>query len=137
MPDREIELKDAIEDGVEFVELTRVISANVYNGKIDAVKCIKTEIVDGKAVDREGTEFDEYATDIVFAIGLKPNKELLEKEGIALDDWNLVNVDINGKTNLENVFAGGDIVDNKATVCRAVSAGRLAARGIIKYLENK
>ena len=137
MPAREIELKDAIEDGVEFVELTRVISANVYNGKIDAVKCIKTEIVDGKAVDKEGTEFDEYATDIVFAIGLKPNKELLEKEGIALDDWNLVNVDINGKTNLENVFAGGDIVDNKATVCRAVSAGRLAARGIIKYLENK
>ena len=33
MPAREIELDEAIEDGVKFNELVRVISANAENGK--------------------------------------------------------------------------------------------------------
>lgn len=134
MPARDIELRDAINDGVEFIELVRVISANIEKGKIVSLNCIKTEIVDGKAVDVEGTEYQENATEVVFAIGLKPDRELLEKEGIFVDEWGLVDVDLNGKTNLNNVFAGGDIVDNKATVCRAVSAGKIAAKGIMKFL---
>ena len=136
MPAREIELDEALEDGVEFVELVRVISANVSEERIVSLNCIKTQIVDGKAVDVEGSEYTEEATDVVFAIGLKPNKELLEKEGIGLNDWGFVNIDLNGKTNLENVFAGGDMVDNKATVCRAVAAGKNAAKGIVQYLKN-
>ena len=136
MPAREIELDEALEDGVEFVELVRVISANVSEERIVSLNCIKTQIVDGKAVDVEGSEYIEEATDVVFAIGLKPNKELLEKEGIGLNDWGFVNIDLNGKTNLENVFAGGDMVDNKATVCRAVAAGKNAAKGIVQYLKN-
>lgn len=136
MPAREIELEEAINDGVEFNECVRVISANIENEKIVSLNCIKTEIVNGKAVDVEGSEFVENATDVVFAIGLKPNKELLEKESIALDEWGMLNATLNGKTNIDNVFAGGDVVDNKATVCRAVAAGKRAAKSIIKMFEE-
>jgi len=132
MPARQIELEEAIEDGVEFVPLTRVISANIENGKMVSVNCIKTQIIDGKAVDVEGTEFVEEANSVVFAIGLKPEKALLEKEGIKLNDWGMIEIDENGMTNIENVFAGGDATESKSTVCRALAAGKRAAEGIMK-----
>ena len=134
MPAREIELDEAIEDGVKFNELVRVISANAENGKMVSLNCIKTEIVDSKAKDVEGTEFVEEADTLVFAIGLKPNKEVLEAQGIALDEWGMIEIDEDGKTNLDNVYAGGDDTESKSTVCRALAAGKKAANGIIKNL---
>ena len=133
MPAREIELEEALNDGVEFKELTRVISANDIDGKISSVNCIKTEIVQGKAIDITGAEeFEENANTVVFAIGLKPNKKLIEEQGIELDDWGYIKIDDNGKTNIDNVYAGGDNTESKSTVCRALAAGKKAAIGIMK-----
>lgn len=136
MPARKIELEEVIQDGVEFVPLTRVISANLENGKMISVNCIKTEIVEGKAIDIEGTEFTVKADTVVFAIGLKPERALLENEGIHLNDWGMIEINENGMTNLENVYAGGDVTQSKSTVCRALSAGKKAANGIRKKFEN-
>lgn len=136
MPAREVELDDAIQDGVKFKELVRVISADNENGIIKNVNCIETEIIDGKAVDKQAAEtYKEEANTVVFAIGLKPDKNLLQEQGIALDDWGYVKVDEDGKTNLENVYAGGDNTESKATVCRALAAGKRAANGIIKNIK--
>ncbi len=135
MPAREIELEEAIQDGAQFKELTRVESCNIENGKIVSVNCVKTEIIDGKAIDKNPIEtFIEKANTIVFAIGLKPDKNLILENGIELDDWGYIKIDENGKTNLENVFAGGDNTESKSTVCRALAAGKKAANGIMKYL---
>lgn len=136
MPAREVELEEAIQDGVEFKELTRVESANIENVKMVSVNCVKTEIVDGKAVDKNPVEkFVEEANTVVFAIGLKPDKNLITENGIELDDWGYIKIDENGKTNLENVYAGGDNTESKSTVCRALAAGKKAANGIIKSFE--
>ena len=134
MPARKIELEEALEDGVKFVPLTRVISANLEEERMVSVNCIKTEIVEGKAIDVANTEFVVEADTIVFAIGLKPEKKLLEAEGIQLNEWGMVKIDENGNTNLENVFAGGDVTENKSTVCRALAAGKRAAQGIMKKI---
>ena len=136
MPARKLELEDAIKDGVEWHEKVRVISANKENGKIVSVNCIRTQIIDGKAVDVEGEEFTVEANTVVFAIGLKPEKSLLEKEGIKLNDWGLIEIGENGETNIEGVFAGGDVTESKSTVCRALAAGKRAAEGIMKKLKN-
>lgn len=135
MPARKIELQEAINDGVEFIPLTRVISANSENGKIVSVNCIKTQIMDGKAVDIPNTEFEVEADTVVFAIGLKPEKSLLEKEGIKINDWGMAEIDENGMTNFEGVYAGGDVTESKATVCKALSAGKRAALGIMKNID--
>lgn len=132
MPARKIELEEALEDGVTFQPLTRVISANGEQGKMVSLNCIQTKIVDNKAVDIQGTEFTVEANTVVFAIGLKPEKELLEKQGIKLNDWGMIEIDEQGKTNLENVFAGGDATESKSTVCRALAAGKRAAEGIMQ-----
>lgn len=136
MPARELELDDAINDGVKFKELVRVISADTEDGNIKNVNCVETEILEGKAVDKEGAEnYKEEANTVVFAIGLKPDKNLIQNQGIELDDWGYAKIDEDGKTNLENVYAGGDISESKATVCRALAAGKRAANGIIKNIK--
>ena len=41
------------------------------------------------------------------------------------------------QTSIPKVFAGGDIVGEKATVAWAARSGRNSAEKIIQYLENK
>lgn len=135
MPARDIELEEAIQEGVEFKELTRVVSANSKDGKIESVNCVRTEIIDGKARDIENAEeFEETANAVVFAIGLKPDKNLISNQGIELNDWGYIKINEDGQTNIEKVYAGGDVVESKATVCRALAAGKKAALGIIKNI---
>lgn len=135
MPARELELEEAIQDGVEFKELTRVSSANIKDGKIESLNCVRTEILNGKAVDAQDVPmFIEEANIVVFAIGQKTDKSLLESQNVALNEWGSIIIDEDGKTNLDNVYAGGDNTEEKATVCRALAAGKRAARGIMKNI---
>lgn len=133
MPARKIEIQDAIQDKVEIIPCTKVISAKGENGRIAEIECIKTEVIDGKAVDLSDTNYNMKVDTFVFAIGLLPEKQLLEKEGIDLEKG-LVVIDENGKTNLDKVYAGGDITENKSTVCRAIASGKRAAKGILVSL---
>lgn len=134
MPARKLELEEAIEDGVKPVFLTRVIKGS---GKDRKLECIKTEIIDHKAIDVVNSEFEYKADTVVFAIGLKPNKELLQKLNIELNEYGLVKVDEGGRTSIDKVYAGGDAMESKSTVCRAISSARNASKAIIADLENK
>jgi len=132
MPASQKELDDAIyEDGVIFKELVRVDSGNFKDGKLESLNCVRTKIVDGKAVDDTET-FIEEADQVVFAIGLKPDIDFIKSFNIELDDWNYIKTNEDSETNIGNVFAGGDCVDNRATVCVAILGGKKAAKGIIK-----
>ena len=136
MPARKIELEEAVKDGVNPVFTTRVIKAKRKNKKMESVKCIKTKVIDGKAIDMPNTEFNYKADTVVFAIGLKPNKEVLEKEGLAYNEKGLIEIDENGQTNISKVFAGGDLSETKSTVCRALASSKKAAKSIIQMLEK-
>lgn len=133
MPARKIEIKEAIGEGVKIIPCTKVISAKGENGHITEIECIKTEVVDGKAVDLKDTNYTMEVDTFIFAIGLSPEKQLLEKEGLAIDKG-LIITDENGKTNIDKVYAGGDVTESKSTVCRAIAAGKKAAKGIIESL---
>jgi glutamate synthase (NADPH/NADH) small chain len=79
----------------------------------------------------------EFDTAIV-AIGQKPNPLLtstmpelkLGKSGIIIVDPQTC------QTNIEGIFAGGDITTGAATVISAMGAGKKAAHSIMKYLEQ-
>lgn len=128
MPARQIELDEALEDGVQIIYNTRVISADVKDGKIEKINCIKTDSNDEKVVDIENSEFCINADSVIFAIGLKPDKELIKNEGLELDESGLIKIDENNMTSIEGVFAGGDVSQSKATVCKAIQSGREAAK---------
>jgi len=137
MPAREIELDEAIEDGVRIIYNTRVIDADIENGKIKNINCIKTDSSTDKVVDIENSEFTIEANSVIFAIGLKPDKSLIEKQGLELDEKGLLKINENYMTNIEGVFAGGDVSQSKATVCKAIENGKKAAKGIDEYIIGK
>lgn len=136
IPARQIELQEAISDGVKIIYNTRVISANINKGNIEKIKCIKTDTSGEKVVDIENSEFFIKADSIIFAIGLKPDKKLIENEGLELNEKGLLKLNEKNMTNLEGVFAGGDVSENKATVCKAIESGKKASEEIDKYLKT-
>ena len=137
MPAREVELNEAIEDGVQIIYNTRVINSDIENGRIKNINCIKTDSSTDKVVDIENSEFTIKADSVIFAIGLKPDKALIEKQGLELDEQGLIKTDEKQMTNIEGVFAGGDVSQSKATVCKAIENGKKAAEGIDKYIKEK
>ena len=137
MPARQIELEEAITDGVKIIYNTKVLESDIDdNGNMEKIKCIKTDSSTEKVIDIENSEFYINADTIIFAIGLKPDKTIIEGQGLELDDNGLIKIDENCMTNMEGVFSGGDASQSKTTVCMAIKAGKNAAEGISKYLKD-
>ena len=103
MPARKIELEEAICDGVDIIYQTKVVDSKIENSKLKEITCIKTEVVDGKVTDVEGSNHTMKADTIIFAIGLVPDAELLEKVNVKTEQG-LVYVDENQMTNIERSF---------------------------------
>lgn len=135
MPAREIELKEAIEDGVKVIFQTKVISAKSNNNKIEEIECIKTKIENDKAINIENSNYKMEANTIIFAIGAKANEELLNSLGIKTSNG-LVEIDENYMTNIDGVYAGGDLVESKSYVARAIATGKKAAHSILNRKER-
>ena len=131
MPARKIEIDEAIKDGVEFIYQTKVIAANEDNKRVQEIECIKTRIENNKAVEIENSNFKMKANTVIFAIGASLDIRPFENSGIKYENG-LVCVDENYKTNIEGVYAGGDAVETKSTVCRAIETGKKVAKEIIK-----
>lgn len=135
MPAREIEIEEAIKDGVKIIYNTKVIKANVINGcKINNIECKKTKLENDEYIEIENSNFIKKADTIIFAIGLISDSQLLKKEKIYFDKNNLIIIDENNMTNIKGVFAGGDITTKKGTVCKAISIGKQAAESIDKFI---
>ncbi|MCK4281857.1 MAG: FAD-dependent oxidoreductase, partial [Candidatus Lokiarchaeota archaeon] len=75
---------------------------------------------------------------IIIAIGTKANPILTNSiPELKLNKWGYIETGEHGKTNLEGVYAGGDIVTGSATVISAMGAGKRAAAEIDSYLTEK
>lgn len=135
MPARKIELQEAIEDGVKVIFQTKVTGVNVECGKIKTVQCIKTKIENDKAVDIQESNFTMQANTIIFAIGAKADEHFFEKLGIAIENG-LIIVDENYMTNIADVYAGGDLVETKSSVARAIATGKNAAQAMLRRKES-
>ena len=131
MPARDIEIEETKNDGVEIIYNTKVLKADTDGKKLTKITCIKTKLEEDKIIDIENSEYEMNVDTVVFAIGLKPKRNLpiTFEEGLA-------KIDEDGKTNIDGVFAGGDLTEKKSTVCRAISSGKRAAEGIHKYLQS-
>lgn len=137
MPARKIEVNHAIEEGAKFEFNTKVLSAEIEEGKIKFLNCIKTVCENNEIKDVSDSEFITEATKVVFAIGYKTDKALIEKLGIKVNEKGMLIVDENNMTNIEGIFAGGDVTQTKATVCNAILEGKKAAQGIDKYIKKE
>ncbi len=142
MPARIEEVHHAKEEGVEFHILQapkRVIGDE--NSKVKAIECLKYELGEPdesgrrRPVPIEESEFTIDIDTLIIAIGNGVNPLVQQTTpGLEFNKWGNIVVDENCRTNMEGVYAGGDIVLGAATVILAMGQGRIAAAGINKYL---
>jgi glutamate synthase (NADPH/NADH) small chain len=145
MPARIDEIHHAKEEGVEFHLLTTPVEiVGDGSGEVNKLICIKNELGQSdqsgrrRPVPVKNSEFELEMDTVIIAIGNGPNPVLLEAiDGLKLNKWgNIEADDATCRTNLEGVFAGGDIVTGSATVIAAMGAGKRAAKNIDKYLRG-
>ncbi len=145
MPARLEEIEHALEEGVILKELTAPLEI-IGNDKgwVKEIRCqvmrLGSEDSSGrrKPIPKEGSEYTIKVEEVIVAIGQGPNPILTRKwPELELSPRGNINVDEKQMTNIDGVFAGGDIVTGAATVILAMGAGKEAAAGIDEYLKNK
>lgn len=142
MPAEKKEIEEAKIENIEFLFQNNIIKMIPNNeGKLEKIELIKTKLVEKEGEERlvpvniEGSNYEIKVDYLISAIGSKPDKEILESLDLELDDWGYIKVDNKYRTTDEKVYAGGDIIGQKATVAWAAKAGREAAKTIINDLK--
>jgi NADPH-dependent glutamate synthase beta subunit-like oxidoreductase len=87
----------------------------------------------------EGSEFVIDLDTLIAAIGEEPDLSYLgDGHGVEVSRWGTAVVSGESLvTNVEGVFAGGDVVTGPDTVIQAMAAGKLAAEMIDKYVRGE
>ncbi len=142
MPAIKTEIEEAEREGIKFHYLAAPIKILSKNGQLSALECIKMELGEPDASGRrrpvpiKGSEFTMDVDNSIIAIGQSVDKEMLPKD-LGYTGWGTLEVDpITLQTNIDGVFAGGDIVSGPADVVVAVAAGKEAAISIDRYLRG-
>ena len=76
---------------------------------------------------------------VIKSLGFDPENlpKLFDAEELSISKWGTIKIDLNSmQTNLDGVFAAGDIVRGASLVVWAIKDGRDAAVQIEKYLEK-
>ena len=88
----------------------------------------------------KNSEFNIKADIVIKALGFDPENlpKLFGSENLEVTKWGTLKVDFEKmESNLEGVFAAGDIVRGASLVVWAIKDGREVAKSIKSYLENK
>ncbi len=83
--------------------------------------------------DKDGNKKDFDCEVVLVSVGRKPNTEglNLEKIGVNLDDKNRIQTDKNFKTNLDNIYAIGDVISGPMLAHKAEDEGIAVAENIV------
>ena len=144
MPGSAREVANAEEEGVEFVWLS---SPKEFKGTSKIEKLIIDQIHLGEPDEsgrrtpqiKEGSEFEIKADMVIKALGFDPEDlpHLFDTKELQVTKWGTIKTDFDTmETNLEGVFAAGDIVRGASLVVWAIKDGRDAAEAIKTYLEK-
>ncbi|MDR0391451.1 MAG: glutamate synthase subunit beta [Planctomycetaceae bacterium] len=107
------------------------------NGKVTGVEAVEVKWVDGKPVEVAGTESTIEADLVLLALGFVHPKHdaLLSSLEVELDARGNVKIDPATKmTNVNGIFAAGDMQSGASLIVRAINSGREAATGIDNFL---
>ncbi len=154
LPARREEVEHAQEEGIDFQLLRNPVEILGYNnpenprdpmnGFVTGMRVIKMELGEPDAKGRrrpvpvEGSEYVLDVDAVVISIGTSPNPLIKSTtKGLEVNAHGGIIVNEDGLTSREAVYAGGDAVTGAATVISAMGAGKVAAKAIDEYLQNK
>ena len=145
MPGSMREVKNAVEEGVEFVWLSAP-QAFLGDGKVNGVKAHRMRLGLADSSGRqapeviEGSSYNMPADLVIKALGFDPEElpTLFGAPELSVSRWGTVKVDFKTMmTNLDGVFAAGDIVRGASLVVWAIRDGRDVADQMHLYLKAK
>ncbi|WP_341895918.1 NAD(P)-dependent oxidoreductase [Ferrovibrio terrae] len=145
MPGSMREVKNAEEEGVEFVWLSLPKSFR-GEGKVTAVHAGRMKLGPSDAsgrqmpVEIEGSDFDQPADIVIKALGFDPEDlaQAFKAPHLEVTRWGTVKISARSKmTNIPGVFAAGDIVRGASLVVWAIRDGRDCADAIHQYIQAK
>ncbi len=145
MPARKEEIKHALEEGIEFLNLnTPVEYLADEKGHVKQMRLQRMELGEPdesgrrKPVPKEGSEYLVDTDLVIVSIGVSPNPLIAQSlPDLKVTKWGTIVVDENMQSSIPGLFAGGDIVRGGATVILAMGDGRRAARGIHAFLSGQ
>ncbi|NHI93865.1 MAG: NADPH-dependent glutamate synthase [Candidatus Lokiarchaeota archaeon] len=145
LPARKEEVHHAIEEGVIFKLLNNPVKfIGDDEGNLKEMEVIKMKLGEPDASGRASpipipnSEYNIKTDLVIIAVGNNSNPILTSTyPALKLNKWGNIITDEDGRTNIKEIFAGGDIVTGSATVISAMGAGRRAARAIHDHLKNK
>ena len=108
-------------------------------GNVKALKAVRLDWKDGKMVEVAGSEFELPCDAAFLAMGFtNPVGSLLEAFGVDKDARNNAKATTDGegcyRTNVDKVFAAGDVRRGQSLVVWAIREGRQAAREVDAFL---
>ena len=145
MPGSAREVGNAEEEGVNFVWLTSPKSF-IGDKKVTDVEVSKMKLGEPDASGRRrpepvmNGEFKIKADLVIKSLGFDPENipKLFNSKDLAISKWGTIKIDLKTmQTNIEGVFAAGDIVRGASLVVWAIRDGRDAAEQIDKYISVK
>ena len=145
MPGSSREVANAIDEGVEFIWLTSP-KRFIGDKQVTAVEVSKMKLGEPDTSGRRrpeiqiGSEYNIPADLVIKSLGFDPENipKLFNAKELAISQWGTIKIDLKSmQTNIEGVFAAGDIVRGASLVVWAIRDGRDAAVEIEKYLQLK
>ena len=133
-------IKQAEEEGVKILYLTAPVKIVGENGRVSQLECIPLVL---GSIDTSGRRkpssisascFSLEIDTVIVAIGQTPDLSFLEQinqSGTLTADFDTY------ATNIEGIFAAGDVITGPATVIEAIAGGKKAAISIDRYLKGE
>ena len=144
MPGSRRETANAQEEGVTFEWLASPKSVHDIDGAASSVRADRMRLGAKDASGRQsvepinGADFDVKADLVIKALGFTPEDMNVLTPELSVSRWGTVKVNpVSFETNLDGVFAAGDIVRGASLVVWAIREGRDAAAHIHGYLTQK
>lgn len=129
---------EALEEGLVMMNGAKAIRIITEGGSVKGAEFARGRLLgfgpDGQPVMKflPSSQFYLKADALIIAVGQAPDLSFLPKElertqkGIVIDEW--------GRTNLPEVFAGGDVAGDRGSVVAAIASGKRAALAIDAHL---
>lgn len=145
MPADAVEVRDAKEEGVEFLELTHPLKIETEDRKITGLTCIRMALSEPDAsgrrrpVEVKGSEFLLACDVVIPAIGQATEMAMFTEDfPVKISKWGTV--EVNEETMMssqDGVFAGGDCASGPKALIDAMRQGTHAAHSIDLYLRGQ
>jgi heterodisulfide reductase subunit A2 len=144
MPAAHEEIEALLHEGIQIQFLTAPVHFYGENGTLSRMECIRMELGEPDASGRRrpvpvaNSEFVIPVDSVITAAGQATQTSFAEGIGVSLAKDGTIQVDpLTGATNIEGVFAGGDVSTGPAYVVDAIAAGQGAAKSISRYLKGE